>query len=322
MNLERARFNMVEQQIRPMGGARSSRAGPDGTGSPRRVRAERVPPPRLRRHRRSHRGRGSDAASQGRGPAPSGIEDRARGTGARDWLRKRNFLTYLLAQCAAHVTGIERKPMLAERGRANLATHGVGNATVEVGDGCRGWEPGAPYDVIAVGGSVPVPEPSFEEQLTIGGRLFIVTGTAPAMEAMLVQRTGEREWVRESLFETVLPPLAGAEAPRRFRSVSTPCVDRTHGEGARRRCVPDGDVRDRDRREPPPGLRARAGERSRIPRHRRGESRRPGDQAAGAGRTPAERQRVGRRGMEREATVRRLPIPQHHLQHRATDLSP
>ena len=126
------------------------------------------------------------------------------------------FLTWLLAQCAAHVTGVEIRPALAERSRSNLAAHGVGNATIEVGDGRRGWEREAPYDVIAVGGSVPVPEPAFEEQLSLGGRLFVVIGSAPAMEAMLVHRTGEREWDRQALFETVLPPLAGTEPPRRF----------------------------------------------------------------------------------------------------------
>ena len=63
---------------------------------------------------------------------------------------------------------------------------------------------------------MPVLEPAFEEQLAIGGRLFVVTGTAPAMEALLVRRTGEREWIRQSLFETVLPPLTGIEAPKRF----------------------------------------------------------------------------------------------------------
>ncbi len=126
------------------------------------------------------------------------------------------FLTWLLAQRAAFVTSVELKPALAERARANLAAHGVGNATVEVGDGRRGWGQGTPCDAIAIGGSMPVLEPAFEEQLTIGGRLFVVVGTAPTMEAMLVQRTGEREWIRESMFETVLPPLAGAVAPRRF----------------------------------------------------------------------------------------------------------
>ena len=126
------------------------------------------------------------------------------------------FLTWLLAQRAAHVISVERNEALAERARTNLAAHGAGNTTVVAGDGRRGWKRDAPYDVIVAGGSVPEPEPAFEAQLAIGGRLFVVVGTAPAMEAMLVHRTGEREWIRESLFETVLPPLAGAAAPGRF----------------------------------------------------------------------------------------------------------
>ena len=215
MNLERARINMVEQQIRPWEVldrmvldlmeraprdafvpneyrrlAYADTAVPIGEG-------EVMLSPRVE-------GRLLQAVRIGR-------EERVLeiGTGS-------GFLTWLLAQCAAHVFGVERKPALAERSRANLAAHGVDNATVEVGDGRRGWDREAPYDVIAVGGSIPARESAFEEQLAIGGRLFVVVGSAPAMEAMLVRRTGEREWIRQSLFETVLPPLAGADAPRRF----------------------------------------------------------------------------------------------------------
>ena len=215
MNFERARSNMVEQQVRPWEVldravlelmerapreafvpdeyrrlAYADTAVPIGYG-------EVMLPPKVE-------GRLLQALR-------IGPEERVLEIGAGS-----GFLTWLLAQCAAHVTGIELKPALAEGARANLAAHRTGNATVEVGDGRRGWERGAPYDVIAVGGSVPVREPAFEEQLVVGGRLFVVIGTAPAMEAMLVQRTGEREWIRESMFETALAPLAGAEAPRRF----------------------------------------------------------------------------------------------------------
>lgn len=215
MNFERARLNMIEQQIRPM--EVLDRAVLDLME--RAPRDAFVP----REYRRLAYADTAVPIGDGEVMLSPGIEGRLLqalrieptervleiGSGS-------GFLTWLLAQCAAHVTGIERNPILAERCRANLAAHAVGNATVEVGDGCRGWERGAPYDVIAVGGSVPVLEPSFEEQLVIGGRLFIVVGTAPAMEAILVRRTGEHEWIRESLFETVLPPLTGAEAPRRF----------------------------------------------------------------------------------------------------------
>ena len=215
MNFERARFNMVEQQIRPWEVLDRAvldlmERAPRDAFAPEEYRrlayadtavpighGEVMLPPRVE-------GRLLQALEVG--PEERVLEI---GTGS-------GFLTWLLAQRAAHVTSIELKPALAERARTNLASHGVGNATVEVGDGRRGWERGTSYDAIAVGGSVPAPEPALEEQLAIGGRLFIVVGSAPAMEAMLVRRTGEAEWIRESLFETVLPRLEGSEAPRRF----------------------------------------------------------------------------------------------------------
>ena len=215
MNFERARFNMVEQQIRPWEVLDRSvldlmERAPRDAFVPEEYRrlayadvavpigeGEVMLPPRIE-------GRLLQALRVG-------AEDRVLEVGAGS-----GFLTWLLAQRAAHVTGVELRPALAERARANLAAHGAGNATVEIGDGRRGWAQGAPYDAIAVGGSLPAPEPAFEEQLAIGGRLFVVVGAAPAMEAMLVHRTGEREWIRESIFETVLTPLAGVEAPRRF----------------------------------------------------------------------------------------------------------
>ena len=215
MNFERARFNMVEQQIRPW--EVLDRAVLD--------LMERAPRDAFVPNEYRRLAYADTAVPIGDGEAmlSPGLEGRLLqalriepeervleiGTGS-------GFLTYLLAQCAAHVTSIELRPVLAERARANLAAHGVGNVTVEVGDGLRGGTRGISYDAIAVGGSVPVPVPVFEEQLTVGGRLFVVVGTAPAMEAMLVHRTGEHEWIRESMFETVLPPLAGAEAPAWF----------------------------------------------------------------------------------------------------------
>ena len=215
MNFERARSNMVEQQVRPW--EVLDRAVLDLM---ERAPREAFVPEEYRRLAYA-----DTAVPIGYGEVmlPPKVEGRllqALRIGPEERVLEigagSGFLTWLLAQCAAHVTGIELKPALAERARANLAAHRTGNATVEVGDGRRGWERGAPYDVIAVGGSVPVREPAFEEQLVVGGRLFVVIGTAPAMEAMLVQRTGEREWIRESMFETALAPLAGAEAPRRF----------------------------------------------------------------------------------------------------------
>ncbi len=126
------------------------------------------------------------------------------------------FLTSLLASLAREVISIEISDTLARMGERNLKEHGVGNVRLERGDGVRGWQQHAPYEVIAVTGSVPVLEPHFQNQLAIGGRLFVIVGEAPAMEALLIRRIGEDQWATESLFETVIPKLKGAKEPERF----------------------------------------------------------------------------------------------------------
>jgi protein-L-isoaspartate(D-aspartate) O-methyltransferase len=72
------------------------------------------------------------------------------------------------------------------------------------------------YDVVAVTGSLPVYDTRFERSLRVGGRLFAIVGVAPVMDAILVRRVGHDEWIRESLFETVVEPLINAAAPQRF----------------------------------------------------------------------------------------------------------
>ncbi len=140
-----------------------------------------------------------------------GADDRALeiGTGS-------GFLTSLLGSLAREVISVEISDTLADVGEQNLRQHGVANVRLERGDGVRGWEQHAPYEVIAVTGSVPVLETHFQNQLAIGGRLFVIVGEAPAMEALLIRRIGEDQWATESLFETVIPKLKGAKEPERF----------------------------------------------------------------------------------------------------------
>lgn len=126
------------------------------------------------------------------------------------------YMTALLAQLAKSVVSVEISPTLAERARTALQSHGIRNAVVEIGDAVRGWERAAPYDAIAVTGSLPLMEERFRQQLKRGGRLFIIVGEAPAMEALLITRMGQDDWARESLYETVVPPLRGAKKPERF----------------------------------------------------------------------------------------------------------
>ena len=126
------------------------------------------------------------------------------------------YLTALMAHRAAQVCSVEIKPALAAYGRRNLERHGSENISLETGDAARGWSRDAPYDVIVLTGSTPVLPRSALEQLTAGGRLFAVVGEAPAMTARLVTCTAPGAWRSVDLFETVIRPLANAERPPRF----------------------------------------------------------------------------------------------------------
>ena len=120
-----------------------------------------------------------------------------------------------LGGLARRVRTIEIFADLAEAARDNLVRTRVDNVVVETMDAMT-LPPGVEYDVIALTGSLPVHDPRFEQLLTVGGRLFVVVGQGPVMEARLVTRVGRDQWLRESLFETVIDPLLHAEHPSRF----------------------------------------------------------------------------------------------------------
>ena len=127
------------------------------------------------------------------------------------------YLTALLAHRAAHVYSVEIDPKLAAFGRGNLERHGANNVTLEEGDASHGWEGHAPYQVIVLTGSTPVLPHEFLRQLEVGGRLFAIVGEAPVMKARLVTCTAPGAYHTVDLFETVVAPLANAEQPARFR---------------------------------------------------------------------------------------------------------
>jgi len=126
------------------------------------------------------------------------------------------YMTALLAKLAARVHSVERIAALADDAQLKLARHGVHNATVESGDGARGWSPRAPYDAIVLTGSVPVLPDAFRQQLKIGGRLLAVVGEAPVMTAQLVTAVGANVFNTVGLFETCIPALRNALQPERF----------------------------------------------------------------------------------------------------------
>jgi protein-L-isoaspartate(D-aspartate) O-methyltransferase len=126
------------------------------------------------------------------------------------------YVTALLARLADRIHSVEIIPELAERAKQNLAGHGVRNVTVELGDAARGWAAHAPYDAILVTGSLPMLPDTWREQLAPGGRLVVIVGYAPAMEALRIERLDQHNWNQTSLFETVIPPLRNAPEPSRF----------------------------------------------------------------------------------------------------------
>lgn len=124
------------------------------------------------------------------------------------------------AACLAHLTGsvdsIEIHADLAATAARTIGELGISRVSIETGDALA-REPGGEYELVAVTGSLPLPDPRLERALAVGGRMFIVVGRAPVMEARLVTRTGEDSWLSEALFETRIDPLIQARPPSGFR---------------------------------------------------------------------------------------------------------
>ena len=125
------------------------------------------------------------------------------------------YMTALLASCAGHVTSVEINPRLSADAMARLKRHSATKVILEIGDGARGFGTER-YDAIVLTGSTPVLPDSWLEQIKPGGRLFAVVGDAPAMKARLVRWTAPGAVASKDLFETVIAPLKNAVQPRRF----------------------------------------------------------------------------------------------------------
>ncbi len=215
MNIEEARLNMVEQQIRPW-----EVLDQDVLDLLYVVRREDFVPPQYR----------SLAFSDLEIPLGDGqcmwapkVEARVLqelsprkservlevGTGS-------GYLAALLAHRAQHVLSVEINPRLKELAERNLRKQGIDNVTVEQGDAARGWTNQGPFDVIVLTGSTPVLAPAFLAQLTAGGRLFAIVGEEPVMSARLMTCVGQGSYRTRDLFETNFRALINAPQPERF----------------------------------------------------------------------------------------------------------
>lgn len=215
MNLEQARYNMVEQQIRPW-----AVLDVDVLDLLRIVRREEFVPAAWRKLAFA-----DVEVPLGHGAAMLAPKIEAHALQALG-LRKHDrvleigtgsgYMAALLAAHAERVWSVEIVPELAAQARANLERHGIVNVSVETGDGVPGLPAHAPYDVIMVSGGLPSVPQELLAQLKVGGRMFAIVGERPAMTAQLIVRETETAFRTVGLLETQTQPLQNAPARPRF----------------------------------------------------------------------------------------------------------
>jgi protein-L-isoaspartate(D-aspartate) O-methyltransferase len=216
MNIEQARFNMIEQQIRPW-----DVLDQDVLNLLSIVKRENFVPAAYR----------DIAFADLEVPLPAGehmLAPRIEARVLQELAVKKHesvleigagsgYMAALLAQRARHVVTVDIKPELVELAGKNLVANGAMNAEAVLGDGSRGWPAVAPCDVICVSGGLPVLPQELLEQLKIGGRLSVFVGTAPVMKAQVITRVDEKQFRVADIFETYVEPLANAIEPPRFK---------------------------------------------------------------------------------------------------------
>ncbi len=126
------------------------------------------------------------------------------------------YMTALLARLAGEVVTVDCIAEMTASARARLHALGLDNVSYATGDAAQGWQASAPYDAIVLTGSVPVLANTFKQQLKPGGRLFAIVGEAPVMEATLVTCLSPDVFRKEKLFEICAPALEHAPQPSRF----------------------------------------------------------------------------------------------------------
>ena len=215
MNLEQARFNMIEQQIRPW-----EVLDQNVLSLLAAVRREDFVPSAYR----------SLAFVDSEVPLPEGqcmlapkVEARllqelhlARHERVLEVGAGSGFMAALMSHQAQQVVTLEIRPTLATLARANLQRAGIGNVLVGEADGSKPVAGEAPFDAIVLSGSVAEVTPALLARLKVGGRLVGIEGHEPVMRAVHITRVADHQWKRVELFDTVAPRLSGFGEPSRF----------------------------------------------------------------------------------------------------------
>ncbi len=196
MNNDIARFNMIEQQIRPWEVLDGQVLALLST-----VKRENFVP----------------LAHKALAFVDMEIPLQAHGTQGQVMLAPRveaRFLQDAAIQATDKVLEIDSN--LAQQARANLQAAGIANVEVRNTDGCQGAPADGPFDVIFLSGSVPEVPQALLQQLKTGGRLLAVVGEDPVMRASVITRTGEQQWQTSEPWDTLAPRLQGFPEHNRF----------------------------------------------------------------------------------------------------------
>jgi protein-L-isoaspartate(D-aspartate) O-methyltransferase len=126
------------------------------------------------------------------------------------------YMAALLAHKGRSVTTVELRPELKAMAESNLAKAGITNVTVEQGNGAQGWERGAPYDVIVISGALEVLPETFLKQIKVGGRIAAIIGQAPVLSCNIITRVSDTGYDTVKVFETNVKYLADAVTPSHF----------------------------------------------------------------------------------------------------------
>jgi protein-L-isoaspartate(D-aspartate) O-methyltransferase len=214
MNFEQARFNMIEQQLRP-----GKVLDPNVLDTLFMVKREEFVPPAHRRLAFADTQIPLGGAARMFAPIVEALALQALAMKKHEHVLEvgtgSGYMAALLGAHADHVWSIEIDPQLADAARENLRRAGVTNVSVQTGNGLSGLAAHAPFDVIMVSGAVAEVPGVLLDQIKPGGRLFAITGAAPAMEAAVYTRT-EKGVQRRAVFETVVAPLSEAEPAPAF----------------------------------------------------------------------------------------------------------
>jgi len=220
MDIERARFNMVEQQIRPW-----EVLDQDVLDLLFVVRREDFVPPAWRQLAFTDMEIPLTIDGKPTGEVMLAPKVEARLLQAAAVRRHETvleigagsgYMAALLAHRARRVVSCEIRPELARFATENLSRAAVAGATVEARNGLEAAAESR-WDVVVLSGSVPFLPDALLQQLNVGGRLVAIVGELPMMVAQLVTRVGEREFATESLFDTVATPLVGFPRKESFR---------------------------------------------------------------------------------------------------------